>query len=128
MTKDKALHSYLEAFMQQEFGKEHAVYLKERVPDEALLPYLAYEFVDNSFLDGDVFPTVELWHHTDNVAYMNEKARAFRKYIETNDMINCDEGYIWVKPGTPFAQTIPGQEMVGLIGKVINLTIEYFTE
>ena len=127
MTKDKALHSYLSAYMEQEFGKVYDVYLKERVPDEAALPYLAYEFVDNSFLDGDVYITVELWHHTDNIAYINEKVHAFREYIETNDMISCDEGYIWIKPGSPFAQTIPGQNMVSLVGKVINITIEYFT-
>lgn len=127
MTKDKAFHAYLEKFMEQEFGKEFAIYLKERVPEEALLPYMAYEFIDNDFLDGDVYPTVEIWHHTESMAFMNAKVRAFRKYINENDRIDCDEGHLWVKPGSPFAQTIPGQEMIGLIGKTINLDIEHLT-
>lgn len=134
MTKDKALHKYFENYMMNAFPDAPVrdddyfyTYLKELVPRDAILPYMTYEYVDNSFLDGDVYISAELWNRTEDVALMNEKVRELRLYIEANDMIRCDEGYIWIKPGSPFGQTIPVENSEGLIGKTINIAIEYFT-
>lgn len=134
MRKDIALQTYLEEFMKKElpdapWDEEDytAVYGTESVQKDAMLPYMTYNFVDNAFLDGEVAIPITIWFHTDSEAFPNKVAMDFRNYIEINDIIRCDEGLIWLKAGSPFSQPIPGQDMEGLKGRLINLTIEYLT-
>ncbi|MCQ2507239.1 MAG: hypothetical protein MJ097_00450 [Dorea sp.] len=135
MRKDIAFQSYLEDFMRIAYPSApvaeddyYLVYAKTSVPDDAILPYLTYEFVDADFLDGDVSIEVDLWNRTESEAEMNRVAREFRHYINNNDLIACDEGKMWIKAGNPFSSPIPIEgEANGLKGRMINLTIEHLT-
>lgn len=135
MTKDIAFQKYLEKFMTAEFpdapireNDYFYVYPNTSVPDNAILPYMTYEGNDSAFLDEDASTNIKFWIHTDSELIPNKVARDFRKYIETNDIIACDEGLIWIKPGSPFSTSIVGENMTGLKGRSINLEIERLTE
>lgn len=135
MTKDKAFQKYLEDFMRLAFpdapineDEYFYAYPETNVPEEAILPYMTYDNPDGDFGDGDITATIKLWMHTESEAVPNEKARLFKKYITFNPYIECDEGVMWVKTGTPFSVSIRGEGMQGLKAKLINLEIEHITE
>ena len=93
MRKDIAFQSYLEDFMRIAYPDApvneddyYLVYAKTSVPDDAILPYLVYEFVDADFLDGDVSIEIDLWDRTESEAEMNRVAREFRHYINDKDL------------------------------------------
>lgn len=134
MTKDKAMHEYFEDFMKHAFPDApvreddyHYTYLKHRVPDDAILPYLVYTYTESSFDEEDIPISIELWTNSESEAFVNDIVKQFRLYIEDNSEKKCDEGIIWIKPGNPFSQTMETEWKNGPICKYINLLIEYLT-
>lgn len=119
MTKTAALHAYFNGFM--------TAYPTDSVPEETIFPWLTYEVVTGAWSDSPVGITVNLWFRTDSEAVPNKAAEDLRKYITENDMIECDDGYIWVKPGSPWAQSLKDEADAFIKRRYINITLEYLT-
>lgn len=124
MTKDKALYAWFGRFADSQGMK---VYAATAVPKDAELPYQTYEYITGDILDGDIPITVNTWHHTESEAIPNEVAAAFKRYIRDNDLINCDEGVIWVKPGDPWVQSMRDDTDIFTKRRVFNVTLEFLT-
>ena len=119
MTKTKALFEYFNRFMPS--------WPADSVPDDATLPMLTYSLVTGAWGDLPVSITVNLWFKTDSEATANAKADELRQYITENEIIDCGEGFIWVKPGSPWCQALRDDVDPFIKRRYINITLEYLT-
>ena len=120
MTKNKALYAWFNEFM--------PFYRASAVPDDVVLPYGTYEYIDSAFDLGEVGLTVNLWFRTESEAIPDEKAQELSKRIGYSGVtIPCDEGYIWLKRGSPFCQSLTYENDPAIKRRYINITAEYLT-
>ena len=120
MTKNKALFAWFNEFM--------LFYRASAVPDDVVLPYGTYEYIDSAFDLGEVGLTVNLWFRTESEAIPDEKAQELSKKIGYGGVtIPCDEGYIWLKRGSPFCQSLTYENDPAIKRRYINITAEYLT-
>lgn len=121
MTKDKALYAWFNNFM--------PFYPASSVPGDVVFPYGTYELITDSLYGGEVGLTVNLWFYTESEADPNDKAQEFAQYIGMGGaVIPCDEGYIWIKRGTPWSQILVDESDAKIKRRYINVTAEYLTE
>lgn len=121
MTKNKALYAWF---------NEVAIpfYRASSVPDDVVMPYGTYEYIDSAFDAGEVGLTVNLWFRTESEAIPDEKAQELSKRIGYSGVtIPCDEGYIWLKRGSPFCQSLTYENDPAIKRRYINITAEYLT-
>ena len=120
MTKEETLYSFWSSF-------GLTAYEENSTPNQPKFPYLTYQVSTDSF-DNEIPLTASLWDKTTNWAYLNVKTSEINQTIGRGGIfLDCDEGKIWIKRGTPFAQKM-GDESDNLIKrKYINITAEFFT-
>ena len=120
MTKNKALFAWFNEFM--------PFYRASAVPDDVVMPYGTYEYIDSAFDAGEVGLTVNLFFRTESEAIPDEKAQELSKRIGYGGVtIPCDEGYIWLKRGSPFCQSLTYENDPAIKRRYINITAEYLT-
>lgn len=121
MTKDKALQAWFERFL--------TAYPASNVPDDVIFPYLTYELITGAFDSGEIGLTVNLWYYTESEAVPNAKAQEMSEAIGMGGtVIPCDGGYIWLKRGSPWCQTIVEEQEPNIKRRYINITVEYLTK
>ena len=124
MTKNKAIYAWFnegEIPFYRASSAQDAVITKEPA-------YGTYEYIDSAFDLGEVGLTVNLWFRTESEAVPDEKAQELSKRIGYGGVIiPCDEGYIWLKRGSPFAQSVVYEEDPAIKRRYINITAEYLT-
>ena len=120
MTKEETLYSFWSSF-------GLTAYEENSTPNQPKFPYLTYQVSTDSF-DNEIPLTASLWDKTTNWAYLNVKTSEINQTIGRGGIfLDCDEGKIWIKRGTPFAHNM-GDESDNLIKrKYINITAEFFT-
>lgn len=121
MTKAAAIQKFFSSF-----GME--AYTTASVPDDAVFPYLTYELAVSAWEEGEVALTVDLWFHTESEAIPNRKAEELSAAIgQGGAMLRCDGGYVWLKRGSPWCQSIRDEADRSIKRRYINVTAEYFT-
>lgn len=121
MTKDKALQAW--------FGRFLDAYPASNVPGDVTFPYLTYELITGALDSGEIGLTVDLRYYTESEAEPNAKAQEMADAIGMGGaVIPCDGGYIWLKRGSPWCQSIPEEDEPNLKRRYINITAEYLTE
>ena len=119
MTKAGAFQSFLNAVA--------PAYSATSVPDHAELPYQTYEYREGSFYDGPISITVNQYSHGGE-AEANRLVKALSEAIGMNGrLLNCEDGAIWIKRGSPFAQAVANMEDQSIKRRYINLTVEFIT-
>ena len=120
MTKNKALFAWFNEFM--------PFYRASSVPKDVDMPYGTYEYPDGAFDAGEIGLTVNLWFRTESEAVPDEKAQELSQRIGYGGVyILCDEGYIWLKRGSPWCQSLLYQDDPAIKRRYINITAEYLT-
>lgn len=120
MTKNKALFAWFNEFM--------TFYRASSVPDDVVFPYGTYEYVESAFDGGENGMTVNLWFYTTSEAVPDAKAQALSERIGYGGaIVPCDDGYIWLKRGTPFCQSLKDETDSNIKRRYINITAEYLT-
>lgn len=124
MTKASALYQFFSSF-----GIE--AYEETLVPtgDEApKFPYLTYQLITDSF-DNQVNIPVSLWYRSEaSLLALNSKTEEISQRIGRGGVfLDCDGGKIWIKRGSPFAQTMSDPEDNTIRRKYINITAEFLT-
>ena len=119
MTKASAIYQFWNDFL--------TAYEENTVPEDATFPYITYQLVTDSF-NNDVQLTASVWYRGEGWLQANAKAEEISKAIGSGGKIlKCDNGRIWLKRGTPFAQNM-GDESDNLIKrKYLNITAEFLT-
>ena len=122
MTKGAALHEYFSSF-------GIPAYTSTAVPDNAEFPYLTYDYVVGAWGYDEVAVTVNLWYRTDSEAIPNAKAEEISKALGIGGkVIPCDEGFVWLKRGSPWCQSLTNETDASLKRRYINITADYLTE
>ena len=124
MTKASALYNFFSSF-----GIE--AYEETLVPtgDEApKFPYLTYQLITDSF-DNEVLIPVSLWYRSEaSLLALNSKTEEISQRIGRGGVfLDCDGGKIWIKRGSPFAQTMSDPKDKTIRRKYINITAEFLT-
>ena len=121
MTKGEALYNFFSGFGM-------AAYASSAVPHDVTFPYLTYDNVIDAWGGGEVSITVNLWFYTEGEAMPNAKAEQVSAAIGLGGKIlPCDEGYIWLKRGSPWCQNLSDEVDKNIKRRYINVTAEYFT-
>lgn len=121
MTKAAALHQFFSSFGM-------TAYTATSVPEDAVFPYLTYELITSAWEGGEVGLTVNLWFYTTSEAVPNAKAEELSEAIGMGGKIlRCDGGYIWLKRGSPWCQSLADETSPTIKRRYINVTAEYLT-
>ncbi len=90
-------------------------------------PYLTYDGVSDAF-DSEVPLSCSLWYRDWSWAECNAKADEISQRLGLGGVVlHYDGGSIWIKRGSPFAQSM-GDDSDNLIKrKYINLTAEFIS-
>lgn len=120
MTKGAALQSFFDGIMTS--------YAETAVPDDATLPYLTYDFVTSSWGNGEVNLPVNMWFRTTSEKEPNAAVERLSKAIGLGGVqLPCDDGVIWLKRGSPWAQSMSDETDKTIKRRYINVTAEYMT-
>ncbi len=122
MTKAAALYSFFSGFGM-------TAYPSTSVPDDVTFPYLTYEVITSAWGGGETGLTVNLWFYTESEAEPNAKAEEISKAIGAGGkVLPCDGGYIWLKRGSPWCQSLTDDTSPSIKRRYINISAEYLTE
>lgn len=120
MTKNKALYAWLNQFL--------PFYRASSVPGDVEMPYGTYEYVSGAFEGGAVSMSVNLFFYTESEAIPDQKEMELSERIGPGGvLIPCDGGYIWLKRGSPWCQSVVYEDEPNIKRRTINLTCEYLT-
>ena len=120
MTKGAALQAFFSRFMD--------AYAASAVPDDATLPYLTYELITSAWGGGEVGLTVNMWFRTTSEKEPNAAVDKLSNAIGLGGVqIPCDDGVIWLKRGSPWAQSMTDATDKTIKRRYINVTAEYLT-
>ena len=120
MTKGAALQSFFDSIM--------TAYASSAVPEDATLPYLTYELITSAWNGGEVGLTVNMWFRTTSEKEPNEAVDKLSKAIGLGGVfLHCDDGVIWLKRGSPWAQSLTDATDKTIKRRYINVTAEYLT-
>ena len=120
MTKGAALQAFFSQFMD--------AYAASAVPDDATLPYLTYELITSAWNGGEVGLTVNMWFRTTSEKEPNAAVDKLSKAIGLGGVqLPCDDGVIWLKRGSPWAQSLTDATDKTIKRRYINVTAEYLT-
>lgn len=124
MTKASALYNFFSSFGIEAY-EETLVPTGEEAPK---FPYLTYQLVTDSF-DNEVLIPVSLWYRSEaSLLALNTKTEEISQRIGRGGVfLDCDGGKIWIKRGSPFAQTMSDHEDNTIRRKYINITAEFLT-
>lgn len=124
MTKGEAIYQFFNNFM--------TAYSASETPEDVSMPFLTYELSDGQYGDGECSITVNLWFHTDSEAIPNAKVLELSRLIGRGGIVlPYDNGAVWIKRGTPFSQSLSGQDnedTKDIKRRYINLSAEYLSE
>lgn len=122
VTKGAALNQFFAGF-------GIPVYVVTSIPDNAEMPYLTYDYNVSSFDFGEVAIVVNLWYYTDSEAIPNKKADEISEALGfSGALLKCDDGYIWLKRGSPFCQAVADDVSATIKRRYINISAEYLTK
>lgn len=97
------------------------------VPDDAETPYLTYTLSIGAWGDGETNIPVDLWYRGESEADPNAMVREISRRVGMGGVqLPFDDGTVWIKRGSPFAQTVQDEDN-SVKRRLINLSVEYNT-
>lgn len=116
-TRESAIYSFLSSF-------GIPAYATSATPDNAEMPYITYNLIIGDFID-EVSMNANLWYRTESEAEPNAKVREIEKTMGTGGkIIKYDGGAVWIKKGTPWCQSVPGEDN-SIKCRYINFDLDY---
>lgn len=118
MTKEAVLHQFFNSL-------GIPGYPASTVPDDHGENYLTYDLRSGSFDSGEVSITVNLWFYSTSEEAPNAMARKLSETIGMGGKaLPCDGGYVWLKRGTPWCQSLSDGDYKR---RYINVSAEFLT-
>lgn len=127
MTKEEALFLFWASFGLKAY-EESSVPAGDRAPE---FPYITYQVVTDSF-GGESAMTASIWDikaqgHSATKANDLKAAEISKAIGMGGKLIPYDGGAIWLKRGTPFAQSMGDDSDDRIRRKLLNITAEYIS-
>ena len=121
MTKAAAWHGFCSSF-------GLSAYEENAVPHDAEMPRITYSFDTSAFEESAVMLHLNLWYRSDTWTEINALAETISADIgRGGKMLPCEGGCIWIKRGTPFAQSMSDANDNSIRRKYINIEAEFLT-
>lgn len=119
MNKVQALHQFWNSF-------GIPAYEETSVPDFAIMPYITYKNATDS-LENIVLLDANVWYRSNSWVEITEKVDEIAKDIKEFGfkVLTFSGGYIYLTPGTPFAQSIEEASDHKIKKIYINVNAEY---
>lgn len=125
MTKAVSIQKFFSSFGIPAY-EENSVFGMDKPPE---FPYLTYQYVNDIFGSDPVSVTSSVWDRSESVAWIEDKTEEISAEIgRGGKIIPCDNGGIWIKRGTPFAQLMGDDTDDRVRRMVINTYFEFLTE
>ena len=124
MTKSQAIFTFWSGF-------GYPVYDETTVPigDEAPeFPYITFNYSSREFGDGTPLTlTASFWDRSSSWAKCEQIADTVGAVVSTMRPIQCDNGYVWIRQGSPFAQRMgdPNDDMIRRM--LFTLDVKFIT-
>lgn len=120
MDKAQGIHSFWSSY-----GLD--AYDMYTVPTGSSMPYITYE-VSLDRLDGVLNLSASLWYHSTSWSDVSKKADEILESLSNGGrVIKLDQGYLWVTPGTPFAQRMDDPTDDSIRRIILNIQAEFLT-
>lgn len=120
MTKGAAIYNFFSQFM--------TFYATTSIPDDVVFPYGTYDLVIDAWDGGEVSMTANLWFYTTSEAIPNAKAQEISEALgDGGALLRCDEGYVWLKRGSPWCQNLADDTAINIKRRYLNITAEFLT-
>jgi hypothetical protein len=122
MNKAQVLYKFFSSF-------GLTAYTSYSVPEDAVYPYLTYETVFGSLLDGELNITANLWYRTDSESIPNAKAQEIANEVGMGGKyIPYDGGALWIKRGTPWCNCLTDAGDSKVKRRLLNFDIEFISQ
>lgn len=107
MTKSEILHFFFSSFGIPAY-EEHSVphWLDDAQTIETQPPYITYECAESWFFGESVPITASIWDCSGSWTRLDSLTKAVADSIGHFKKLTCDEGYILVTKGNPFATSL----------------------
>lgn len=118
MTAEQAIHAFWSSF-------SLTAYDENSVPDDANLPYITYSLSYDAF-GSQVSMVSNIWYQSTSWTAITNKMHEISNAItENGKVIVTDNGYLWIKRGSPFSQRM-GDIENNIKRMLVNISAEYF--
>ena len=122
-TKAAALYDFWSSFVLPAY-EENSVPTGDEAP---FFPYITYSVATDSF-GAEILLGASLWYRGSSWRDANAKAEEISDTIGGGGVfLKCQGGAIWLKRGTPFAQSMSDPEDSLIKRKILNVTAEFLT-
>lgn len=127
MTKTEALYSFWSSFGLPAYDELSVPMTAENQPDVDF-PYLTYQTMTDSAFNSLTL-TASIWDRSTSWDTLNTLTDEISQEIGLSGVIiDCDDnGALWIKRGTPFAQSMGDDSDRFIKRKVLNINIDFFT-
>lgn len=120
MTKDEALFRFFSSF-------GLTAYAENLVPDDAVFPFLTYSLPMGNWYVQETSITVNLYYYDTSEKPIALKTRELSEKIGKGIGILCDDGIVWLSPGSPFIQPIRDEGGDSIRRRYINISVRWLT-
>lgn len=118
-TKGAALQSFFSSF-------GIPAYISDNVPDEAILPYITYTPMFDSF-NHEVTVNAILWLETESEAAINKKVAEIEQAVKNGGAVRaCENGALWIRKGHPWCQYLNSGN-TNIRERYLTFIVEFFT-
>lgn len=119
MDKQQAIHSFWSSF-------GIAAYDENSVPDDTKMPYITYNVSTGSIGDITIM-SASVWYRANSWTYLDNMANRISNYIGYGGItFEIDNGMIWIKRSSPFAQRMADDGEVKRT--LLTIAVEYLTQ
>lgn len=122
MTPEAAIYQFMNGF-------GVPAYAHTAVPSDAEFPYITYELVLGDWGQTEVNMPVNAWFRTEGEAAPNALVRQLSRALGNGGVqVPCDGGTIWLKKGSPWAQSVREEgDDEKIKRRYINVNVDYNT-
>lgn len=122
MDKAEAIHDFWSSFDLYAIDEQSAYDTRKDLPSK----YISYE-LQTSNMGDSVALTASLWYRSNTWEEITQKADEIAEYIGYGGrVLPIDNGFIWVKLGTPFAQRLDA-EKDSFRRIVLNIMVDFLS-
>jgi hypothetical protein len=123
MTKNAAIQSFFESFGLPVYP---AVSVPTSGDEKPSFPYITYSAPTDSNMERTMV-SASVWYRSESWTALNAMVDTISQYVGTRRTLECDEGGIIVRKGTPFAQPMGDDSDNMIKRKILNFEFLYAT-
>lgn len=124
MTKFQALQKFFSSFGIPAI-EENSFYSSETTPD---FPYITYPIQTSFFLGGECILNPSVWYKSYSLQEPEKKIYEISQAIGAGQVYPCEDGYLWVKRGSPFCIPMDDPSNKFIKRMYLNIIVEYLTK